>query len=69
MNAADYLSRSDDDVDFQKAWKILRDMMNDDYYKADVLQAMEKRACISCSTLWRLGGIGAIHVYYVGKVE
>ena len=49
-DAAIYLRRSDDDVDFQKAWNVLRDMMDDDEYKNEVLRQLEKTTCRSiCS--------------------
>ena len=35
--AAKLLLRTDDDVDFQRAWDVLRDMMSDEEYKNDVL--------------------------------
>ncbi|KAL7492896.1 hypothetical protein ACHAWT_002015 [Skeletonema menzelii] len=35
--AAKLLLRTDDDVDFRRAWDVLRDMMADDKYKNDVL--------------------------------
>mmetsp|Transcript_26003 Transcript_26003/g.37091 ORF Transcript_26003/g.37091 Transcript_26003/m.37091 type:complete len:510 (+) Transcript_26003:66-1595(+) len=35
--AAELLLRTDDDVDFHRAWNVLRDMMADDKYKNDVL--------------------------------
>ena len=35
--AAKLLLRTDDDVDFHRAWDVLRDMMADDKYKNDVL--------------------------------
>ena len=37
MEAAVLLQRSDDDVDFQKAWNVLRDMAEDDAYRDNVL--------------------------------
>ncbi|KAL3822739.1 hypothetical protein ACHAXA_001004 [Cyclostephanos tholiformis] len=43
MNAEDagaFLLRRDDEVDFQTAWSILREMMADEYYKEDVLSAI-----------------------------
>jgi NADH dehydrogenase FAD-containing subunit len=38
--AAALLLRKDDDVDFQIAWSTLREMMEDEYYKEDVLNAI-----------------------------
>ena len=37
MEAAVLLQQSDDDVDFQKAWNVLRDMAEDDAYRDNVL--------------------------------
>ena len=41
MEAGELLSRTDDDVDFRRAWDVLRDMMANDEYKAEVLSAVE----------------------------
>ena len=43
--AAIYLQRNDDGVDFQNAWNILRDMMDDNDYKHDVLRKIDKVDC------------------------
>jgi len=40
-HAGKLLLRTDDDVDFQAAWNVLRDMMFDDEYKSDVLKIIE----------------------------
>jgi hypothetical protein len=34
------LQRTDDDVDFQEAWDVLRDMTQDEEYKKKVLEYM-----------------------------
>lgn len=39
--AAELLLRTDDDVDFQAAWGVLRSMMKDDEYKSKVLSYAE----------------------------
>jgi len=36
-DAAKLLLRTDDEVDFHRAWDVLRDLMADDQYKKDVL--------------------------------
>jgi hypothetical protein len=36
--AAALLQRTDDDVDFQQAWNVIRDMADDETYQKDVLQ-------------------------------
>jgi len=41
IEAALLLQRSDDDVDFQKAWNVLRDMAEDDDYRDDVLRYID----------------------------
>lgn len=39
--AAVLLGRSDDDVDFQTAWNVIRDMAEDDAYREEVLEHIE----------------------------
>ena len=41
IDAAILLKRTDDDVDFRKAWNVVRDMAADDTYRDDVLQHIE----------------------------
>lgn len=41
--AATLLLRTDDDVDFQRAWGVLRDMMSDEVYKEEVLVFVRPR--------------------------
>jgi NADH dehydrogenase FAD-containing subunit len=41
-DAAVLLLRRDDEVDFQIAWRTLREMMADEYYKEDVLSAIHR---------------------------
>mmetsp|Transcript_19174 Transcript_19174/g.53414 ORF Transcript_19174/g.53414 Transcript_19174/m.53414 type:complete len:585 (+) Transcript_19174:240-1994(+) len=43
IDAALLLQRSDDNVDYLKAWDILRDMAEDDAYRGEVLQHVELR--------------------------
>ncbi|KAL7469478.1 hypothetical protein ACHAXS_009745 [Conticribra weissflogii] len=40
-HAGKLLLRTDDDVDFQSAWNVLREMMIDERYKSDVLEIIE----------------------------
>jgi len=41
-DACQLLLRTDDDVDFQRAWNVLREMMGDEEYKEDVLSIFHR---------------------------
>ena len=38
---ANLLLRTDDEVDFETAWNVIRDMMDNERYKSDVLHAIQ----------------------------
>lgn len=43
---AELLLRTDDEVDFESAWNVIRDMMDDESYKSDVLNATKARSSL-----------------------